>query len=410
MHVNPDSFLKTRHTLFRKFKSEQEERLLAAFPGIFRMQLLVLSGVLVFDRCAIGTVYSLSITGILVLLALCDLLLRNFFHDLLSRHVSPIHAGRVFVWNCAVSAVNYLTFYVPEPDLHWQAAAVVFYMFVLGVSFLTAYSLRRFIFLLLLPPLGGLLLFPLLQGGLSTSSALLILFPFITWIMWSIAAGVANGLYYREFRMRYLAERRGEKISEDLSREKSLNTRLEKTTERLKQEIEERKEVEKTLEQFAAFDELTSVYNRRAGLEVLKEGLHYAERKQQSLTIAFVDLDRLKIVNDNFGHRAGDGYLRDVVALMKRHLRKSDAISRYGGDEFLVILSDCSETEARQIFSRVEEDMGLMNEGERLFPLSFSYGIAESSPGRSEGYAELISRADERMYMHKQNKHREDFR
>ncbi|HDQ14828.1 MAG TPA: GGDEF domain-containing protein, partial [Sediminispirochaeta sp.] len=112
----------------------------------------------------------------------------------------------------------------------------------------------------------------------------------------------------------------------------------------------------------------------------------------------------LKIVNDNYGHRTGDDYLREVVTLLRRHLRKSDSISRFGGDEFLVILPDCGEEEAQSIFSRMEEDLQSMNRRGRTYPLSFSYGLVQAEAGDEEDISSLIALADERMYLQKESK------
>jgi len=224
------------------------------------------------------------------------------------------------------------------------------------------------------------------------------------WALGLFTSTLIERVYYREFRMRYLAERRREKVNEELSRYENLNKKLEETKQSLEKEIEDRKKAEKKLEQFAAFDELTSVYNRRAGLELLKEALHYAKRKQQSLTVVFVDVDKLKIVNDNFGHQTGDTYLKEVVEILRKHLRKSDSVSRFGGDEFLIILTECKKEEALAIFKRIEEDMANINQGGRMYPLNFSYGIAETGTNFEESMHQLIAKADERMYVHKQQK------
>lgn len=392
--------------LYHTFKEEQRENLRTAFPNLLKIELVFLLVFILFDRCRIRTAHSAAAVALLALMFAAAALLRRFAPVFFGRSIDSIHAGIFLAWNGAAALLVYLLVSLHEQDLLWLAAGAGVYFIVMGFCFLTAFPIRVYLPLLLALPLAGLFLVLLLKGQLRDYSILLMIFLFLAWTMCSGASLAAERLYYQEFRMRFTAERRREKAAEQLHRAEVLNTRLEETTDKLMQEIEERKAVEKSLEQFAAFDELTSVYNRRAGLEVLKEALHYAERKEQNLTVAFVDLDDLKTVNDNFGHRTGDAYLREVVALLRKHLRKSDSISRYGGDEFLLVLIECAEDEARNIFNRIEDDMRRMNQGDRLFPVSFSYGFAEAGPGNREGLAELVSRADAMMYLDKQRKHR----
>ncbi len=395
-----------KKVLYHTFKQEQRENLRRVFPELLKIELVFLIVFILFDRLKIYSGYSTAAVSVLALLFAAGVLLRRFSPVFFSRRIDCIQAIVVLAWNAAAALLLFSLVRLPDQDLRWLAAGAGVYFVLMGFCFLTAFSIRLYLPLLLALPLAGLFTALLLKGEVRDYSMLSVLFLTLAWILCSSASLAAERLYYREFRMRLTAERRREKADEQLHRAEVLNTRLEETTDRLMQEIEERKAVEKSLEQFAAFDELTSVYNRRAGLEVLKEALHYAERKEQNLTVAFVDLDDLKTVNDNFGHRAGDTYLRDVVALLRKHLRKSDSISRYGGDEFLLILIECNEAEARNIFSRIEEDMRVMNQGDRSFPLSFSYGFAEADPGNREELTELISRADAMMYLDKQRKRR----
>ena len=252
----------------------------------------------------------------------------------------------------------------------------------------------------------------LLAAGVSIAAAemtvehvLLFSFPLPVLPVLYAVGRIEAKLAFRDFKMRRAAERKRAKLQEELGREELLVRRLEDTREALRKEIEERKEVERGLEQIAAFDELTSVYNRRAGLEVLKEALHYARRNGLYLAVVFMDVDSLKYVNDNYGHAAGDEYLQEVVATLRRHLRKSDSICRFGGDEFVIVLTDCRRQKAVEIFSRIAEELEQSPSRWGLKDLSFSYGTAAVSPEDKESTIDrLISLADERMYIHKQRK------
>jgi diguanylate cyclase (GGDEF)-like protein len=92
------------------------------------------------------------------------------------------------------------------------------------------------------------------------------------------------------------------------------------------------------MEQLANTDELTGLFNRRAIMRLLEEEFWKAHRFGFPLSLAMIDLDRFKDVNDRWGHLAGDVVLREVAATLKERLRKIDVVGRYGGEEFLCIL------------------------------------------------------------------------
>lgn len=395
--------MKTVHPIYAKYKAERKSQLIAVSPYLLYLHTCVLLVLIVVERMYIVAApllwMELTVAAGQVLL----LLLNWKYKELFARRVHLLYSLEVCLHVLLVSAFSIVILYY-DYSIVWQAGSVLVLMVMVSGETLPAYSLRSVI-----PACIGLILAAWYAAGyvlLRIDSVILVLafFPLIAWAIGALTSVIIERVYYREFRMRYLAEQRREKAKEELVRYESLNKKLEETKRKLEKEIEERKTVEKKLEQFAAFDELTSVYNRRAGLELLKEALHYAKRKQQPLTIVFLDVDKLKIVNDNFGHQSGDKYLKDIVTLLRKHLRKSDSVSRFGGDEFLIILSECRQEEAQAIFLRIEEDIKRMNQDGRMYPMSFSYGISQTSSSYEESLHQLIAMADERMYVNKQKK------
>ncbi len=109
------------------------------------------------------------------------------------------------------------------------------------------------------------------------------------------------------------------------------------------------------LEQLANTDELTDMYNRRAIMHILEEEFWKSRRFGFSLSVAMVDLDGLKEINDNYLHSAGDVVLREVAQELKLRLRKIDVIGRYGGDEFLCILPTTGMEGAVAMGDRIRE-------------------------------------------------------
>ena len=145
-------------------------------------------------------------------------------------------------------------------------------------------------------------------------------------------------------------------------------------------------------------DALTGTLNRRGLDQTLQREIGRAQRNDSTLSLAMVDLDHFKKVNDEYGHEAGDQMLVHFASLIKSVLRKSDALVRYGGEEFTVILPDTDARGAHFVLARLQQVMGkspLVFEG-RQINTTFSAGVA--SLRRDEnGYA-LLRRADEALY------------
>lgn len=162
----------------------------------------------------------------------------------------------------------------------------------------------------------------------------------------------------------------------------------------------EMKVVERTqeLEELARHDPLTGLFNQRVFYEYLRRDLLSAERKKQTLTLLYFDVDNFKGLNDRFGHQKGDDVLRSVAELLTETCREIDVHCRYGGDEFCVILPDCNASQAVMVASRIMKAFEKLHDG-----MSLSIGIADAGPGHYCDSAELVRRADTMMYSAKQS-------
>jgi diguanylate cyclase (GGDEF)-like protein len=125
----------------------------------------------------------------------------------------------------------------------------------------------------------------------------------------------------------------------------------------------------------ATLDELTRVWNRRGGLELLAEMLEMADRESRVLAACMIDLDKFKIVNDSFGHHTGDQVLRKVTGLIISCLRSDDIVCRYGGDEFLLVLVDTHEDELHSILERMRERISEFPIDTREGPIEMTLSI-----------------------------------
>ncbi|MGY1603902.1 diguanylate cyclase [Geodermatophilus sp. SYSU D00815] len=144
----------------------------------------------------------------------------------------------------------------------------------------------------------------------------------------------------------------------------------------------------------AATDPLTGVANRRAWEQEAARSLAHASRTGEPLTVAILDLDRFKEVNDTEGHGAGDALLRDLADRWSAQLRRADLLGRYGGDEFVLCLPDTDQRGATEILQRLDasHDFG------------WSVGVADVRPGDTLG--SVLARADADLYRHKRSHRR----
>jgi diguanylate cyclase (GGDEF)-like protein len=175
---------------------------------------------------------------------------------------------------------------------------------------------------------------------------------------------------------------------------------FEDMTEELKSANSQLQAAQIELRQMVVTDSLTGLHNRRFFEEIIAHELNLHRRYGTPLSLVFLDVDRFKSINDTLGHAAGDSTLREVSSFLTRHVRNADYVFRWGGDEFLILLS-CREEEARRKgfelqseFSR-SSTVAALPEG-----VGLSFGCAEVS-ALAESATEALHLADERMYADK---------
>ncbi len=165
-------------------------------------------------------------------------------------------------------------------------------------------------------------------------------------------------------------------------------------------DIDTRKRYEEKLKEYATYDKLTGVYNRRTGLAILEEKMEYSKRTGEPLSICFIDINNLKNVNDSFGHATGDDMIRNSVKLVTENVRKSDIFCRMGGDEFLLIFPACNQKNAEKNWENVVNAISKFNADEKkAYKIILSHGCAQYDYRMSPD--ELIAIADKRMYEEK---------
>ncbi len=170
------------------------------------------------------------------------------------------------------------------------------------------------------------------------------------------------------------------------------------TTQILLENLRLRRRCERA-ERFALTDPLTRLATRNVGLAFLSQQLAARNRTAAPISVVMVDMDEFKKLNDSLGHLAGDRALRHTAAVLRRTLRKSDVICRYGGEEFLVVLPDTALEEASLLAARLAAAVQEAGEATRL-PLSISLGLA-SANGPEETVESVLARADQALYASK---------
>ena len=150
-----------------------------------------------------------------------------------------------------------------------------------------------------------------------------------------------------------------------------LKRELDLRSQELKEAVEQTDKLKRT-------DALTGLWNRRAFEEVVDNELARAMRNHQPLTIALADIDRFRALNDRLGHQAGDEVLRALSDRFRTVLRRTDAVCRWGGEQFLCLLPDVDPAAARQAMERVRLQVAEnpVQVGGESISITLTFGIA----------------------------------
>ena len=167
---------------------------------------------------------------------------------------------------------------------------------------------------------------------------------------------------------------------------------------KLKKEITKRKEIEQQLSELANKDSLTNIFNRRKIEELCELELLRTKRYKSDLSIIFFDINSFKIINDTLGHHLGDEVLVKISNIIEKSIRSIDAIGRWGGDEFLIILPQTNLSQCKNIVSHLEKQLNEL-EFSKTIKVTCSFGIATYE--ENDTLDSLLKKADESMYQEK---------
>lgn len=155
----------------------------------------------------------------------------------------------------------------------------------------------------------------------------------------------------------------------------------------------------------ATYDELTGLLSRRALLNQGETLLTLCTRNKQAFTLALLDLDNFKAINDQYGHGGGDEVLRAFARIMRQEMRTSDLVGRLGGEEFVLALPGSTLADAQQVLERIrvqtqDAEVGYLDTSIRL---TVSAGLAAMPAHSAKSFATLVKEADSALYQAKKN-------
>ena len=203
----------------------------------------------------------------------------------------------------------------------------------------------------------------------------------------------ASELFRRRFEREREARKQAEKIIEEKSRELYLkNIELERLAAA---ELQARLIVER----LSLTDSLTGLSNRRHFEEAGRIEFSRAERHRHALAVIIIDLDHFKLVNDTYGHAAGDAVLAAAAGACRRLLRISDIAARIGGEEFCLLLPETDSRGAGVLAERLRTSIAGLQFGTVTPPLTMtaSFGISERAPA-GDTFETLVARSDKALY------------
>ena len=155
------------------------------------------------------------------------------------------------------------------------------------------------------------------------------------------------------------------------------------------------------IQELAMKDPLTGLYNRYFLMEAAPSKMREATRYNIPCSLIIINTDKLKLINENYGHPTGDMVLKEIASLLAKSIRQEDIVARYDGEEFVLLMSHCNISNAAIIAEKVRKSI------ENLHPsdlnVTASFGIAEVRKNSTESFSELFKTANEAIFQAKSN-------
>lgn len=164
-------------------------------------------------------------------------------------------------------------------------------------------------------------------------------------------------------------------------------------------------EIAQELDKLYAIDSLTGIYNRNGFKRGAQRIFEDCIREKRLVMVMFADMDGLKQINDNFGHKAGDHAIRTIATILQESCQNGEIACRFGGDEFFIFGADYTEERARRLGERIRRDLAICNENAGIpYELSLSMGACLMVPPAGSSIFQMITIADNKMYEEKRKR------
>jgi diguanylate cyclase (GGDEF)-like protein/PAS domain S-box-containing protein len=193
-------------------------------------------------------------------------------------------------------------------------------------------------------------------------------------------------------------------INRDITHRREMQQELQAANESLKLQLEKIGILQEKLREQATLDPLTGLYNRRYLTDMIQRELARARREKTPVSVAILDLDDFKNINDTFGHKGGDAALTAMAELFLSHVRASDIVCRYGGEEFTILMPNASLNTAAERMEdlRKEVEAKPIIYNDKNIHITISIGVA-SFPDHGEDDDSILWAADNMLYQSKRN-------
>lgn len=199
-------------------------------------------------------------------------------------------------------------------------------------------------------------------------------------------------------------------VSKDLKKELAEITKIVKSDESDEVKLDSIKAILSELAEeitiakaSALFESRTGLYSPQFGEDFLAKEIEKARREKYSFSIALIDIDYLKFINDNYGHVVGTKAILEVAEIIKSKVRKSDVVSRYGGDEFLIIFSGSHGATVDRAIERIQKEVSKIEINKKA-KVSLSVGIATFDGSPKVDAERMIILADTDLYRSKKDR------
>lgn len=149
-------------------------------------------------------------------------------------------------------------------------------------------------------------------------------------------------------------------------------------------------------------DVMTGTLNRGSGLMFIEEQLELCKRQKKNMTICYIDVNDLKVINDMLGHKEGDFLLKTIISTIKKNIRETDVISRIGGDEFIIVFPGCAMDYSEKVMDRISGELRQLKPFSNMnYTISISYGFSQYDGEMETTVDGLLDMADHQMYQNK---------